>query len=248
MSADVSGQASQLQKLKRRINQVLGGGVVAVLVWIVIVLLVGNSGQGRFATIGAFGDAMAFIGMLAASGALYVSAYSMLLQREDIDHQIREMTQSREAHQAAAAAQKESADATRRLAEAQSSELHAKKVEELLRVCREIRIKTEQATQRLDRRCDTCRDRAERMQLAGRASGGAYNDVMTELNEVQRGQLTMQQEWPKLRDALLITESKLIAELVSQGRNEDLGALAVGLMAKRAAWLWVIASVNSGIG
>ena len=93
---------TSLRLLMKRVAIVAGIALTAWIVWVVVGGVYGGLRLDRFA---AFGDAMAFVGSLATALALAVGAYSLLLQREDIDQQLAEMKGSKEAQQQLAAAQ-----------------------------------------------------------------------------------------------------------------------------------------------
>lgn len=116
--SDTSRKAATLRL--RRLRKWIVCGVVAFAVvwaaWIVATLVLAD--WKSIDKVGAFGDAMAFVGSIATALALVVAAYSMLLQREDIDQQIEEMRGSK--------------DATVRLACAQEADTRVRKLQALL--------------------------------------------------------------------------------------------------------------------
>jgi hypothetical protein len=145
------GSRTKLDKLIRRIGVGFTGFVVF---WLLLTVSMGSVFNTGLQAMGHFGEAMAFVGVIGAALALGVGTYSLMLQREDIALQLREM--------------KGSADAQRQLAKAQEEGVRVTKAEHILACVARVRSEMQ----------DTLRQQNERVAaLMGGSEGSGLLSI-----------------------------------------------------------------------
>jgi hypothetical protein len=121
----MSTNGKGLERLRTVMRKTRKWLLVGLGVWVTLVLIVGFTTRTGFEPLGQLGDSLAPLAVMAAAAALFVSAYSLLLQREDIDQQIAEM--------------RHSVEAQRDLGKLQAEDLRMRKWEQVLRACNQLR-------------------------------------------------------------------------------------------------------------
>lgn len=220
-SARAAEEAKRLRaSLMCRIK--LGGILFALLwlVWIVAVLVMAD--RGLISQVGAFGDSMAFIGSIATALALLVSAYSMLLQREDIDSQLDEMRGSKEAQES--------------LAEAQRADTRARRIDALLRMTRETLTWVEGTIAAERANLKEARDVQRQLSIEGRANSPEATKVAAEIVDLKNRLTKLQDNFMTYVTSLEGAESALVTVTADAAGDAELAVLAKNVLQARTEW------------
>ena len=192
------------------------------LSWTYVVVGLAGWPLSNLAAAGQFGDAMAFFGSIATAVALFVSAYSVHLQREDINAQLAELTKT--------------ATAQDRLASAQEADTTARRIDAVLRFAREVRDGMRQTLETAQRYCTENQAVMDEEARHSRANGGRWSDAKVQVDRWSKVFDKLHEAREQMREELDQLELALFRGLAGSAGPITLPDLVEQISKTRSAW------------